>query len=148
MSNEIKCLKFRAQIAFALFAIILIFCRISCAEGLQAGKKYKIIKPVYLSAWYDSLNKKTLSKETARAYLHVTKNADRPYIAFQSEVPTGTVMTIIGPAPKRWYLFFYPDRFFIKLDPDLSQGLDVELELSTSFEGNLDGLNPEIFSRM
>lgn len=131
-----------------LIVIIFFLFSRSYAEDLKAGQKYKIIKPVYLAAWYNNLGNKKISKDAADAYLAVSKNADRPYIGFQAEVPIGTVMTIIGPAPKKWYLFFQGDFYFIKLEPDLSQGLDIKLQLDRGMEGNLDGLNPEIFSLM
>ncbi|MFZ5564796.1 MAG: hypothetical protein ACOZBW_12155 [Thermodesulfobacteriota bacterium] len=57
-------------------------------------------------------------------------------------------MTIIGPAPRAWYLPFLANQYFVRLDPDLSRGLDVELELNRGIEGNLDGLNPDLFERI
>ena len=134
-----------------IVAIIVVICVTCNAEELLTGKKYKIIKPLYLSTWYDDLGNKTISKETARAYLNVTKNADRPYIAFQHEVPAGTVMTIIGLAPKPWYLYFNSDHYSVTLDPDMSQGLEVKLPLDSPLErgfGGPGGLNAEFFSRM
>jgi hypothetical protein len=98
-------------------------------------------------AVYDSLNNRQLSRETARAYLHSKHYYNKSDVAFQSEVPAGTVMTIISPIPKVWHLPFFANRYLIKLDPDPSRGLDVVLELNRGLEGNLDGLNPEIFSR-
>ncbi len=130
-----------------IMIIFFLFSR-SYAEDLKVGQKYKIIKPVYLMGVYDSLNNRTLSKSTARAYLHSEEYYKKSFVAFQTEVPTGTVMTIIGPAPKPWYLYFYADQYFIKLDPDLSQGLEIKIQLDRGMAGNLDGLNPEIFSRM
>jgi len=56
-------------------------------------------------------------------------------------------MTIVGPAPKVWHLPFFSSRYFVRLDPDPSLGLDVILELNRGIEGNLDGLNPELFDR-
>ena len=120
----------------------------SYAEDVKAGQMYKIIKPIYMAAWYKNLGNKKINKDAADAYLSVSKNADRPYIGYQTEIPVGTVITIIGPAPKKWYLFFQGDFYFIKLEPDLSQGLDVKLQLDRGMEGSLDGLNPEIFNRM
>ena len=70
-----------------------------------------------------------------------------PEVAFQCEVPVGTIMTIIGPAPKAWHLPFLANRYFVRLDPDLSRGLDVVLELNRGIEGSLDWLNPELFNR-
>jgi len=141
----------RASIMFTLFAVIgAIFCGPSYAEELRPGNRYKIIRPVYLVAWYYSLNNRQISKETARAYLNAERYADRVWHAFRSEVPVGTIMTIIGPAPKvRYFLFFSSktERYFVRLDPDLSRGLDVILELNRGIEGSLDGLNPELFSR-
>lgn len=129
-------------------AVMFIMCSAGYAEGLKAGQKYKIIKPIFLTGVYDSLNNRTLSKDTARAYLDSKEYAKKASVAFQSQVPPGTVITIVGRAPKPWYLFFYADMYYIHLEPDLSQGLDVKLQLDRGLEGNLDGLNPEIFSRM
>ena len=130
-----------------LFTVIsTIFCCTGYAnEQPRPGNRYKIIKPVYLMAVYDSLNNRQVNRETARAYLHSMRYYEKASVAFQCEVPTGTIMTIISPAPKVWYLPFWANRYYIRLDPDLSRGLDVVLELNRGIEGSLDGLNPELF---
>ena len=136
-------------IALTLLTVIgAIFCNLNYAnDKLRPGSRYKIIRPVYLMAVYNSLDNRQLSKETARAYLHVMQYYKKSWVAFQCEVPAGTTMTIIGPAPKVWHLPFFADRYFVKLDPDLSQGLSVILELNRGIEGSLDGLSPELFNR-
>lgn len=136
-------------IMFILFTVNnTIFSGISYAsQQPQPGNRYKIIRPVYLAAEYYSLNKRQVSRETARAYLESKQTYKKSRVAFQCEVPVGTIMTIVGPAPKVWKLFFFADRYFVRLDPDLSRGLDVVLELNRGIEGSLDGLNPELFSR-
>jgi len=138
----------RATIAFMLFTVSsTIFCGISYAsEQLQAGNRYKIIGPVYLSGIYLKLNNRQLNKQAAVGTLSATQFSG-PEVGFQCKVPVGTIVTIIGPAPKRFPLFFVANQYFIRLDPDLSRGLDVELELNRGIEGSLDGLNPELFSR-
>lgn len=128
--------------------MITAICNTSYAKELQAGKQYKIIKSVYLTGEYIDRGNKVLSKETAIAYLDSYKYAMKSYTAFKTEIPIGTVMTIIGPAPKAWYLFFQGDFYFIKLAPDLSQGIDIKLQLDRGIDGDLDGLNPEIFSQL
>ena len=138
----------RASMAFTLFTVISIFYNQSYAEELQPGNRYKIVRSVYLQAAYNSPNNKQLSRATARAYLSPQQIPPRYWMAFQSEVPVGTIMTIIGPAPKVWHLPFLASRYFVRLDPDVSRGLDVVLELDRWFEGGLDGLNPELFSRL
>jgi len=137
----------RAVIVFTLFTMIsTIFCGVIYASGQpQSGNRYKIIRPVYLVAGYYSLDNRQVSRETARAYLESEKIHKRSWMAFQCEVPVGTIMTIIGPAPKVWHLPFLANRYFVRLDPDLSRGLDVVLELNRGIEGSLDGLNPELF---
>ena len=137
------------KIAFALFSVIsAIFCAPSYAgEELQPGSRYKIVKPVYLIAAYEDLNNRQINREMARAYLETTQNAKRAWLAFQCEVPIGTIMTVIGPAPKVWHIPFFANRYFVRLDPDASRGLDVVLELNRGIEGSLDGLNPELFGR-
>jgi hypothetical protein len=138
----------RSGIAFILCAVIgIIFCGLTYADTkLQTGSRYKIIRPLYLMAVYNGDNRQ-LSRDTARAYLHSQRYAEKRFVAFQCEVPAGTIMTIIGPAPKVWHIPFFADRYFVHLDPDLSRGLDVVLEINRGIEGNLDGLNPDLFSR-
>lgn len=147
--NKLTYVIVHATIAFALFTVIInIFCDISYAsEQPHPGNRYKIIRPVYLAAEYYSLNNRQVSRETARAYLESKQTYKKSWVAFQCEVPVGTIMTIIGPAPKVWHVPFFADRYFIKLDPDMSRGLDVILELNRGIEGDLDGLNPKLFKR-
>lgn len=135
-------------IAFILSGIMTANCQSSYAsEGPQPDDRYKIIKPIYLMATYESLNNRKISKETARAYLESKQYAKTAWVAFQSEVPVGTIMTVVSTAPKIWHLPFFANRYFVRLEPDPSRGLDVVLELNRGIEGTLDGLNPEIFER-
>jgi len=140
----------RATIAFTLFTVIgTIFCSLSYASDQpQPGNRYKIVGPVYLSGIYRDLNNRQLNKQMAVGDLTAVRFSG-PEVAFQRKVPVGTIMTIIGPAPKRFSLSppFFPSTYFVQLDPDLSRGLKVELELNRGVEGSLDGLNPELFSR-
>jgi hypothetical protein len=141
----------RTAIVLTLLAVIsTIFCGISYAnEELQPGNRYKIIGPVYLSGIYRKLNNRQLNKQAAVGSLTAVQFSG-PEVAFQRIVPPGTIMTIIGPAPKRVPLPFYATRYFVQLDPtvtDLPSELDIILEPNRGIEGNLDGLNPELFSR-
>jgi hypothetical protein len=147
--NKLNYAIVRTIVTFTIFTLsCAIFCDLSYAsEQPRIGNQYKIIRHVYLMAVYNRSNNKQVSKETASAYLHPEEYYKRHFVAFQCEVPAGTIMTIIGPAPKVWHLPFFANRYFIKLDPDLSRGLDVILELNRGIEGSLDGLNPELFSR-
>ena len=138
----------RATIMFMLFTVTgTIFYGISYAsEKPQPGNRYKIVGPVYLSGIYLKLNNRQLNKQAAVGSLTAVQFSG-PEVGFQCEVPLGTIVTILGPAPKRLPLFFYANRYFIQLDPDLSRGLDVVVELDRGIEGSLDGLNPELFGR-
>jgi hypothetical protein len=147
--NKFYYVLLRTIIALMLLTVsgtTLCFSSYASAQ-LRPGQKYKIIRPVYLTAEYNSRNNRQISRETARAYLDAKQYYKSRWVAFQCEVPAGTIMTIIGPVPKVWYGSFFADRYFIKLDPDLSLGLDVVLILDRGIEGDLDGLNPELFSR-
>ena len=54
----------------------------------------------------------------------------------------------MGSAPKVWHIPFFADRYFIQIEPDISGGLDIILELNRGIEGSLDGLNSRLFSRV
>jgi hypothetical protein len=141
--------KLRASAALALITTIcIIFCGLTYAiQVLQTGSRYKIIGPMYLSGIYNQLNNRQITKETAQGSLTAVQFSG-PEVGFQCKVPVGTVMTIIGPAPKRFPLFFLADQYFVRIDPDLSRGLDVVLELNRGVDGNLDGLSPALFERL
>ena len=139
----------RATIVFMLFTVSsTIFCGLSYAsEQPQPGNRYKIIGPVYLSGVYRNLTSRQLNRQMAVGSLTAVRFSG-PEVAFQRIVPVGTIMTIIGPAPKRVPLPFFANQYFVRLDPtDLPSELDVILELNRGIEGSLDGLNPELFSR-
>lgn len=138
----------RASTAFTLFVVMsAIFCGVSYAgEQPLPGNTYKTVGSVYLSGVYRDLNNRQLNKELAFGSLTAMRFSG-PELAFQSIVPVGTTMTIVAAAPKAWYLPFAAKRYFVRLDPDPSRGLDVILELNRGMEGSLDGLNPGIFGR-
>ncbi len=138
-----------ASVAFTLFAAAgLVSCRLNRASAQpQPRDRYKIIGPAYFRGVFRNLNNRQLNRQMAFGTLTAVRHSG-PEVAFQSEVPTGTIMTIVGSAPKVWHLPFLANRYFIRLDPDLSRGLDVILELDAGIEGRLNGLNPEIFSRL
>lgn len=143
----------QASFAFTLFAVIsTIFCGSSYAsEEPQAGNRYKIVGPVYLAGIYLNLNNRQLTRQLAAGELSPVRYSG-PEVAFQRIVPIGTIMTIIGPAPKRTSLFWLGKKsYFVRLEPastDLPSELDIDIELHRGFEGSLDGLNPELFSHL
>lgn len=135
----------RTAIVLTLLAVIsTIFCGISYAsEEPQPGNRYKIVGPLYLTGVYGNLNNRKLTWADLSPVRY-----SGPEVAFQRIVPIGTIMFIIGPAPKRVWLPFFANRYFVRLEPtDLSSEFDIILELNRGIEGSLDGLNPELFSR-
>ena len=128
--NNLRYLTIRAQIVVTLFVLsTTILCGISYAgEQPQPGDRYKIVGPMYVSGIYKKLNNRQINRQMAVGSLTAVRFSG-PEVAFQCEVPVGTIMTIIGPAPKSWYLPFSANRFFIRLDPDLAHGIDVVLEI-------------------
>lgn len=141
----------QVSFAFILFAVIsAVFCGSSYAsEEPQAGNRYKIVGSVYLASIYLSLNNRQLTRQLAVGDLTAVRFSG-PEVAFQRIVLIGTIMTIIGPEPKRVPLPWFAKRYFVRLEPastDLPSELDISLELNRGIEGSLDGLNPELFSR-
>lgn len=127
---------------------IIVPCGWSMAvEGVPVGRRYKVVRPLFLMGVYESLNDRRVSRDAARAYLDAARYYETAWVAFQDTVPIGTVVTIQATAPKRWNFFSATGRYLVRLDPDLSRGLDVVLTLDRGIEGDLDGLNPEMFER-
>ena len=146
--NKLNYAAVRTGIALILFTVMnAIFCGSSYAGDIQMESRYKIVGPVYLSGIYRNLNNRQLNKQLATGSLTAVQFSG-PEVAFQQKVPAGTILTILGPAPKVWHIPFFADRYFVRLDPDLSRGLDIVLELNRGIEGSLDGLNPELFDRL
>lgn len=111
------------------------------------GNRYVIIGSVYLDGAYENLNDRRVSRDVARAYISSATIGKRVWMAFECQIPVGTAMLLLGPAPKVWRLPFMADRYFVRLTPDFSRGLDVVIALDGGLDGNLDGLNPALFAR-
>lgn len=142
--NKLGQVSARKNIFILLAVISSMFSGLSYAsEEPQAGNCYKIIGSVYLIGVYRDLNDRQLSWISLSPV-----RVSGPEVAFLRTVPTGTIMTIIGPAPKRIPLPFFANRYFVRLEPaDLPNELDVIVELNRGIEGNLEGLNSELFER-
>tara|TARA_B110000503_G_scaffold19327_1_gene28797 strand:- start:3890 stop:4348 length:459 start_codon:yes stop_codon:yes gene_type:complete len=137
-----------SMLAVSTVACAILF-QLGCVdEKLKPGSRYIVNQPMYLMAVYDSLDQKEISKETARAYLHAVQYYDKSDVAFQYEVPTGTTVTVLRRAPKVWALPFFANRYFVTLEPDVSRGLDIVLEVDRGIKGEMDGLNSELFGRL
>ena len=140
--------RLRAGIGVALLVSALFVGPSGAGDAPSPGSQYKNTKPIYIYAQYDSLNDRRITKETARAYLHAERYADKSTVAFQSEVPAGTRITIVGPAPTPWYMRLFKEAYLVQLSPDISRGLEVVLAVDRGLEGDLDGLNAAIFQRV
>ena len=120
----------------------------STTDNLQPGDQYEVIRPIYLQVVYHDLNERQVSRNTANAFLHAHSYYKTSWVAFESTVQTGSVMTITAKGPRVWHLPFRVQRYYVSLDPDLSGGLEVILDLDRGIEGDLDGLNESLFRRM
>lgn len=114
---------------------------------LQPGASYKIVRPVYLMAVYESMDEKRAGKGAAVAYLQPEKYAKTRWVAFQCEVPAGTTMKIIGPAVPAKDLLRSYDAYYVHLAPDPSRKLDVIIQLFKGFADASGGLSAEFFER-
>jgi hypothetical protein len=102
---------------------------------------------MYAAGVYRNLNNRQLTRKLAWIDLSLMGSSG-PEVAFVKIVPAGTIMTIVGPAPKRFPLPFFANRYYVRLEPnDLPSDLDIILQLNRGIEKNMDGLNPDLFSR-
>lgn len=115
---------------------------------LQLGASYKIVRPVYLMAVYKSMDEKRSGKGAAVAYLQPERYAETRWTAFQCEIPAGTTMKIIGPAPPAKDFLRSYDAYYVQLAPDSSRKLDVIVQLFKGFADARGGLSAEFFERM
>jgi hypothetical protein len=137
--------------AVPVFFIMILMGLASAVAGdaqLQPGTSYKIVRAVYLMAVYESMDEKLAEKGAVRAYLQPERYAKTRWVAFQCEVPTGTIMTIIGPAPPAKDLWNRYDSYYVRLEPDPSRQLDVIVQLFRGFADTSGGLSTEFFERV
>lgn len=95
-----KTLRTGAGFVLLFATCVLVSDRGYASEAPKPGTRYKILRTLYLMGVYDSLNNREVTRATARAYLHTARYANTSSVAFQSEVPAGTVMTILGQTSK------------------------------------------------
>jgi hypothetical protein len=144
----------RLSIRYALLSVVFLATLMESGSlmagdaQLQSGASYKIVRPIYLMAVYESMDEKRAGKGAGVAYLQPERYANTRWVAFQCEVPTGTTMKIIGPAPPAKDLLRSYDAYYVHLAPDPSRKLDVIVQLFKGFAGASGGLSAEFFERM
>ena len=124
-------------------------CSTTATKGeLNVGARYEIVKPIYLQGTYNDLNDRSVTPEKALAYLHDEKYANRAHTAFQVKVPVGTVMTVVSLEGSVLHFPYWVDKYYVNLSPDISRGLKIVLTLDRGMQGELNGLNQELFRRI
>jgi hypothetical protein len=112
---------------------------------LTPGTSYKIIRPTYLSAVYESMDAKLKGKGPAKAYLNPKRYAKTRWVAYECAVPAGTIMTVIEPAPTPKAFWKHYDAYYVKLSPDPSRNLKVIVEVYLEFADASGELNAAFF---
>lgn len=128
----------------ALFVLVTSPSPISGAPGsndLLTGQKYQIVGQLYAHNVSDDLKSRTVSTVTL-----VPLRLTGPEIISRKLVPKGSVLTIVGKAPKKAFAFLYPDRYIVSINTvDAPTGVPVVIDLSRGIEGKSTVLNPQIF---
>ena len=146
--NPLRRLLIQCAVLAAVLLATLMGSAVAGDVQLQPGASYKIVRPVYLMAVYESMDSKQIAKAAALAYLQPERYAKTRWVAFQCEVPAGTVMTIVGPAPAAKDLWRRYDAYYVHLEPDPSRKLDVIIQLFRGFADASGGLSVEFFERV
>jgi len=135
-----------------LFVLALAACQVDRGKEITStrpyadriGAKYSVvIDDLYAYGVYESLNDRRVS------YIElVPLNIAGPEFAFRRKVPRGQVIRILS----AWRRFPLLDRSVYYLvaveNPDLPQGIPVELQLDRGNEGIGGELNPAVYKRL
>lgn len=136
---------FRARVFLQLLCAAFLIDVCIAADDPPVAHQYRVIKPIYLMGVYNSLNDRRIAPDAASAYLNIRRYYDTVWVAFQDEVPIGTIISVTAIAPRKLWSVFSDPRYLVRLEPDISRGLEVILRLDAGLEGSLDGLNPSLF---
>ena len=110
-------------------------------DDAMIGQKYEIVGELYAHRVADDLNSRVMSIIDL-----VPLRLRGPEIISCQLVPTGSILTIVGKAPKRLFAFLYTDRYIVRVDTlDAPAGISTVIDLSRGIEGKSTALNPLIF---
>lgn len=130
------------------FSIVLLTATLSshghASSGdaeLRAGQRCEVVGPLYAHGVTDDLGSKKISLVSV-----VPLRLSGPEIVFRRVVPIGSLLTIVGEAPRKPLQFLYPARYIAQISElDAPAGVPVVIDLSRGIEGKPNMLNPEIF---
>ncbi len=133
----------------AKWLLVLLVALSSVLEGNAAagndealiGQQYEIVGELYALSVADDLNSRVVSFiELVPLRLRGTE------IITRQVVPTGSILTIVEKAPKRFLAFLYPDRYIVRVNTiEAPAGILIVIDLSRGIEGKSTALNPLIF---
>ena len=109
------------------------------------GQKYEIVGKLYAYSVAEDLNSRVVAIITL-----VPLQLTGPEIISRQLVPTGSILTIVEKAPKRFFerlfAFLFPDRYIVRVNTiDAPAGIPIVIGLSRGIEGQSTALNPQIF---
>jgi len=124
--------------------VLLIALEAHTAAGndeAMIGQQYEIVGELYAHSVAHDLNSRVVSIITLEP-LWLTG----PEIISRQFVPTGSILTIVEKAPKRFFAFLYPDRYIVRVNTIAAPaGIPIVIDLTHENEGKSTALNPLIF---
>ena len=110
-------------------------------DEVTIGQQYEIVGELYAHSVVDDLNSRVVSFISL-----IPLRLTGPEIISRHLVPTGSILTIIEKAPKRFFAFLYPDRYIVRVNTiEAPAGISIVIGLSRGVEGKSTALNPLIF---
>lgn len=138
------------EISLRLAWLSVLLASLSCSfdinaapgnNDLKIGQKYEIVGELYAHSVCDDLNTRKVS-----IIILEKLRLSGPEIISRKLVPTGSVLTVVDKAPKKFFAFLYPDRYVVRVNTiDSPAGIPVVIDLSRGIEGKSTALNPLIF---
>jgi hypothetical protein len=125
-----------------VIALALTMSIAKACEEVKVGDRYEVVGTLYAHGVYLDLNVRQLS-----IIILGPVRARGPEVAFEREIPKGTVITISGNSDRRSP--FGSNRYFVELSPtELPSDVNIVLELHRGNEGESTPLNPQIFRKV
>ena len=110
-------------------------------DDVRIGQKYEIVGELYAHSVADDLNSRVVSFISL-----VPLRLSGPEIISRQLVSTGSILTIVEKAPKRFFAFLYPDRYIVRVNTiEAPAETPIVIGLSRGIEGKSTALNPLIF---
>ena len=137
----------------SIFVCVSTLCSLSCTSGntcetTSLSGRYKVLRPVYAVGVFNNAQYKASTPDAVTVYIKARRMYPKRDIAFQHEVPEGTIIQVKCRVRTPWFNPLIEPLYCVSIEEHNYADYQSFLQMIPSLRGEDGGLNPWLFEKI